>query len=167
MCGEPSRWTSSALSREYLWLVADCMASTASRQRFMASPGGALDGDITCELMRSNSLWNYDEKWQGGRRKKTWNICCTSLTSRVEIIFRVSSHNLASSFVVSNLPATLHEAYYLSASKWEHRGRLHCPAELRRRRVYRESSVQLRCPHPHRPTRSNTPMRCLRLLIEI
>lgn len=70
MCGDPRRWTSSALSREYLWLVADCMESTASRQRFMASPGGALDGDITWELMRSNSLWNCDEKWRRKKKKK-------------------------------------------------------------------------------------------------
>lgn len=113
MCGDPRRCTSSALSREYLWLVADCMESTASRQRFIASPGGALDGDITCELMRSNSLRNWDERW---RRKKKKSM------KHLLHITRFSSGNyLASEFTqlnivfVPNLPATLHEVYYLSA----------------------------------------------------
>lgn len=99
MCGDPRRCTSSALSLEYLWLVADCMASTASRQRLMESPGGARDGDITCELMRSNSLRNCDETMTEREEEKDggeiWNICCTSSFACLVlgILFRASARN--------------------------------------------------------------------------
>lgn len=43
------------------------MESTASRQRFMASPGGARDGDITCELIRSKS---FNQEWHEKKGKK-------------------------------------------------------------------------------------------------
>lgn len=151
MCGDPKRWTSSALSLEYLWLVADCMEATASRQRFMPSPGGARDGDITCELMRSKSLRNCDK----GKRKENETIVAHHAQEFAQLIFTISL----------NLPATLCGACCPAASRWACPGRFLCLAALRHRRGCRESSAQPRCQHPRQPTRSNSPRRSRQPLI--
>lgn len=68
---------------------------------------------------------------------------------------------------VLNLPATSHEAYYLLASKLEHRDRLHYPVEQQHRRGCQGFSGLLQYPRLRQPTRSNIPTLFQRQLIKL
>lgn len=144
MCGVPRRWTSSARSREYLWLVAAWIDSTASRHRPIASPEGPLVGIATCELIRSKSFIRCGKKWKFYGVKHD-NFACQS---------------------ISNSRVTLRAISRRGAMKSSRRDQPHSPWALRCRRVCPWSLKPLRCLRPRLPTRSRAPKPIQLRLIE-
>lgn len=111
------------------------------------TPLANLCDQIAGEIMKSN-----DERETEETKEKTF----------VEHHFSIAKHlprefTQLNSIFVLNLPATCCAICCLAALKWGHLGRSRCPGVRRCRRVYRQSSEPLRCPHPRRPTRLSSP----------
>lgn len=120
ICGDPRRWISSALSLEYLWLVADCMASTASRHLWMASPGGREEGDTTWELIRSNS---FEVKWkEAGKCIHCWDRMTREgkIIKAHKKVLSMWVHTINFEMPSDCLPVAMCAIYYLEALKSKH-----------------------------------------------